>query len=62
MEGMKIGLNANEDVDFEYELMLGKNLDEVRQELNIQAETEPRPWRNYLKLEPSFEMTKDKIG
>tara|TARA_B100000674_G_scaffold420802_1_gene372141 strand:- start:199 stop:519 length:321 start_codon:yes stop_codon:yes gene_type:complete len=63
MEGMKIGLNANEDIAFlKYELILGKNLDKIRQELNIEAETEPKPWRNYLgKLEPSFEMTKDKI-
>ena len=55
MEGMNIGLNANEDVAFlKYELMLAK-LDEIRQEMNIKAETEPRPWRNYLgKLEPSF--------
>ena len=63
MEGMNIGLNANEDVAFlKYELMLGKNLDEIRQELNIKAETEPKPWRNYLgKLEPSFGITKDKL-
>ena len=63
MEGMNIGLNANEDVAFlRYELMLDKNLDEIRQELNIKAETEPKPWRNYLgKLEPSFEMAKDKV-
>ena len=58
MEGMTIGLAAKEDVTFlKYERMLDKNLEELRQELNIHAETEPKPWRNYLgKLDPTFKV------
>jgi len=58
MEGMTIGLAAKEDVTFlKYETMLDKNLEELRQELNIHAETEPKPWRNYLgKLDPTFKV------
>ena len=56
LEGMRIGMDANDDIAFiRYENILDKDLEELRQELNINTPKEPKPWRNYLsKLEPSF--------
>ena len=57
MEGMKIGMEAKEDVAFQkYEIMLSRDLDDLREEFNIKIDNEIKPWRNYLgKLDPAFE-------